>query len=569
MDTDHASPDARTLPTSPGSRSSAFANYGPSKQYKTSQDGLGITREYSTSPNAGRKLYDPFGPSAQDLAELDTLLEPPSIGSALLIRKLSMSMSNQTLQGMLLFAQDVIDTDFFAPGTFYRTDGGYQTALARFATEEGALYVRNRLHGKLNAAGSERMIFEIIKGVNPPLSNNLQRTASDAHTSRLSTSASSGGSSHGRPSRFSNQFQSMDQRASPTRRSRLPGALDLSNTDGAGSANMQTLFSPISPTRSPNGRDRVTSRSIIGDDVADDETQELFQNPRAFAEGDHRARNPSQTLTSQLGGLKLETDSDGGHSNNNGHPLMSPISGFSPARTMPQMMQSPNTDYSSSFGFSPTSPNEGFSPQYPRHQLPPANPADQNPPCNTLYVGNLPVDTSEDELKAVFSKQRGYKRLCFRTKHNGPMCFVEFEDVSFATKALKDLYGHMLHNSVKGGIRLSFSKNPLGVRKDQMSMHSPMSPMGQGYGGFGSPGFSTANGPPPGLTMPPGFNGPLMGSPNSRNDVFCTTSGNGAQAAYAGSQIDGFQEQYAHPYINGSRGYPSIGGTFEDPDGRH
>ena len=29
------------------------------------------------------------------------------------------------------------------------------------------------------------------------------------------------------------------------------------------------------------------------------------------------------------------------------------------------------------------------------------------------------------------------------------MCFVEFEDVSFAIKALHDLYGYMLHNSVK------------------------------------------------------------------------------------------------------------------------
>ncbi|KAG7109783.1 Cell wall integrity protein scw1 like [Verticillium longisporum] len=69
----------------------------------------------------------------------------------------------------------------------------------------------------------------------------------------------------------------------------------------------------------------------------------------------------------------------------------------------------------------------------------------------------------------MFSKQRGYKRLCFRTKQNGPMCFVEFEDVTFATKALNELYGQPLHNSVKGGIRLSFSKNPLGVRSGQTS----------------------------------------------------------------------------------------------------
>lgn len=96
--------------------------------------------------------------------------------------------------------------------------------------------------------------------------------------------------------------------------------------------------------------------------------------------------------------------------------------------------------------------------------LPPANPADQNPPCNTLYVGNLPPDTSEDELKELFSSRRGYKRLCFRTKANGPMCFVEFEDVPYAARALEELYGFGLSNSVKGGIRLSFSKNPLGVR---------------------------------------------------------------------------------------------------------
>ncbi|KAI9497764.1 hypothetical protein BDB00DRAFT_919169 [Zychaea mexicana] len=89
------------------------------------------------------------------------------------------------------------------------------------------------------------------------------------------------------------------------------------------------------------------------------------------------------------------------------------------------------------------------------------NPADQNPPCNTLYVGNLPPNASEDELKAMFSSCVGYQRLSFRNKSNGPMCFVEFEDIACATQAMQDLYGNLLSNSVKGGIRLSFSKNPL------------------------------------------------------------------------------------------------------------
>ncbi|KAI9820070.1 MAG: cell cycle RNA binding protein whi3 [Phylliscum demangeonii] len=166
---------------------------------------------------------------------------------------------------------------------------------------------------------------------------------------------------------------------------------------------------------------------------------------------------------------------------------------------------------------------------YQRAHYPPVNPADQNPPCNTLYVGNLPIDTSEDELKAMFSKQRGYKRLCFRTKQNGPMCFVEFEDVSFATKALNELYGHPLHNSVKGGIRLSFSKNPLGVRTGQAAgggvglglglglgalstlgagAPGPGSGLGAGAGGLASPSFLSATGPPPGLAAPPGLHGP-------------------------------------------------------------
>lgn len=124
--------------------------------------------------------------------------------------------------------------------------------------------------------------------------------------------------------------------------------------------------------------------------------------------------------------------------------------------------------------------------------LPAANPADQNPPCNTLYVGNLPPDTNEEELKTLFSARRGYKRLCFRTKANGPMCFVEFDDVNLATRALEELYGHTLSNSVKGGIRLSFSKNPLGVRS-QPNGGSGNSASGGGSASGGSSANNASN----------------------------------------------------------------------------
>ncbi|KAI8338472.1 hypothetical protein BC941DRAFT_512606 [Chlamydoabsidia padenii] len=94
----------------------------------------------------------------------------------------------------------------------------------------------------------------------------------------------------------------------------------------------------------------------------------------------------------------------------------------------------------------------------------PSNPADQNPPCNTLYVGNLPPNSSEDELRQLFTQCRGYKRMCFRNKPQGPMCFVEFDDVMLATNALNEHQGHCLTTSVKGGIRLSYSKNPLFIK---------------------------------------------------------------------------------------------------------
>ncbi|KAG8763586.1 hypothetical protein FRC11_001155 [Ceratobasidium sp. 423] len=103
--------------------------------------------------------------------------------------------------------------------------------------------------------------------------------------------------------------------------------------------------------------------------------------------------------------------------------------------------------------------------------------SDQNPPINTLYVGNLPTASGqthspsylEEALRNLFSRTPGYRKLCFRQKSNGPMCFVEFEDVNYATKALNEMYGNTLGGLVKGGIRLSFSKNPLGVRTPSLS----------------------------------------------------------------------------------------------------
>ena len=101
------------------------------------------------------------------------------------------------------------------------------------------------------------------------------------------------------------------------------------------------------------------------------------------------------------------------------------------------------------------------------------NIADQNPPINTLYVGNLPSHLAvtqspnylEECLRNLFTRAAGFKRMSFRQKVNGPMCFVEvssggmrsgnshkvltcfgsqFDNVDFATLAIKELYGNTL-----------------------------------------------------------------------------------------------------------------------------
>lgn len=52
--------------------------------------------------------------------------------------------------------------------------------------------------------------------------------------------------------------------------------------------------------------------------------------------------------------------------------------------------------------------------------------------------------------------------MSYRTKNNGPMCFVEFDDVQNAARALAAVNGDSIGGIVKnGGLRLSFSKNPL------------------------------------------------------------------------------------------------------------
>jgi hypothetical protein len=432
--------------------------------------------------------------------------------NSVLIRRLPTNTTEDTLRLMVVWSKDFVDAEVLP--TEKSEDPGFRSAILRFKSQAGAQEAKNMLDGKPNVANDAQMIVDVLFG-SPTSSRRytVDNTANPGPSSSASSTASSAGPTTRGSSRFNGSFQT-SQRVSPPTNGAYSSS-ELPNPEN--SAHYQSLFSPQSPIGNHlTERTRITGKSLINNDsVDDDETGELLKDPVAYAENGpsiqgRRPTNPQINPISRMAGLSLNTNAAG----------PAPISSFI---NTPQGLSHANPMSPTSNGGPPANYQLG-SQHYQRHNFPPVNPADQNPPCNTLYVGNLPIDTSEDELKAMFSKQRGYKRLCFRTKQNGPMCFVEFEDVSFATKALHELYGHPLHNSIKGGIRLSFSKNPLGVRSGQgMTPPGPSSLPGvmQGMNGsmHGGPGpaFSTASGPPPGLSAPPGLGASRMAYVNQMN----------------------------------------------------
>ncbi|KAK4102931.1 hypothetical protein N658DRAFT_422865 [Parathielavia hyrcaniae] len=456
----------------------------PAQAYRppaTSQ--LGYPPSLPTTNSFDRDTRKPMGTPLS--------VTPPTLSSAL-IRNLPLNTSEESLRLMMVFSKDLVNVEVLPAEQ--SPDSGFRSAILTFKGPAGAHEAKSMLDGKSNISNDAEMIVEILASSSPTAMGNPFPPGPIMSTSASSATVSTAPSapSSRQTSRFNGAFQSLERISPPM--NTIYGEM-AGHESGA---SYQNLFGPQSPIGNhlANGT-QITSKSLI-DSVDDDETKELLSDPVGFAEnGPQRRQTAPQLPISRLAGLSLNTNPSQAAVHSQmpyyGHAGMGSLSGLSSTMS-PTAMASPGT------GFNPPIPHR-------MNNFPPANPADQNPPCNTLYVGNLPIDTSEEELKAMFSRQRGYKRLCFRTKQNGPMCFVEFEDVTFATKALHELYGQPLHNSVKGGIRLSFSKNPLGVRSVQ----------NQGQNGTGSisgmngvhsaagGGFTTANGPPPGLTAPPGL----------------------------------------------------------------
>ncbi|ROW10202.1 hypothetical protein VMCG_01941 [Cytospora schulzeri] len=456
-------------------------------------------------PGSAQSSYPPSFPYSSSDRDAPNPIgaRPALIDYAVIVRRLPPDTTEEQLRIMCTFSDELVDVDMIVPTT--EDEANWPSAILRFKSLEGAQEAKKILNGK------KGMFVDHLGS----------RGRASGPSSSGASSTTSPATAATQPPRFDGPFSPLDKTSPPNNGNYVTG--EYSNAKSNYNS-YNPLFSPQSPIGSLfSEQPRISGKSLINDATDDDDTGDILGLP-VFGENgsiaSQRRATAPQLAVHGMSSLSLNTGSANGVNSQRGHSGMYPPPLPSHAAPM-----------------SPSNMN-GTSGNYPMgsmgwrtHAPPPANPADQNPPCNTLYVGNLPMGTSEDELKAIFSRQRGYKRLCFRAKSNGPMCFVEFEDVSFATKALNELYGIQLTNSVKGGIRLSFSKNPLGVRTPQPSGQGPSGPLGgpTGLMGPSAAGFTPA-GPPPGLSAPPGLTTNRSSGPYSASTMPNGNVGNGSSS---------------------------------------
>ncbi|KAJ0123725.1 rna binding protein [Diaporthe amygdali] len=484
----------------------------------------------------------------------------PGVDYAVLVQRLPPETTEQNLRVMCIFSDELLDVNML--GVSAEPDGNFCSAVLRFKSFDGAQEAQTILNGK------KGMMVDHL-GSRGPFAPDRNKSGPSSGAS----STTSPGTTATQPPRFDGTFSPLEKTSPSINGNYVTGDFGSAKPN----YNYKTFFSPQSPIGNHlSEQPRNTGKSLINDATDDDDTGDILQLPRAFGENgsvtaQRRATAPQIPILDRMASLSLNTGpANGAPSSQRAHGQPG---AYQPHSAHPNNTMSP-TAMNGTNGHYQTGPV-----QWRTHVPPPANPADMNPPCNTLYVGNLPMGSSEDELKTVFSRQRGYKRLCFRAKANGPMCFVEFDDISCATRALHDLYGYPLTTSVKGGIRLSFSKNPLGVRTPQPPGQGPSGPLAgpNGLMNHSTNGFASA-GPPPGLTAPPGLNGGRTNGPYSASGVQNSSTpsssyppstmsngsantslqfGNSAAAPSYGGNAWGSSSYFTSPPISASNGVAS------------
>ena len=120
----------------------------------------------------------------------------------------------------------------------------------------------------------------------------------------------------------------------------------------------------------------------------------------------------------------------------------------------------------SAYTYATSMPTNAIVPPVAPRGYAPVNNQRDNPPCNTLFIGNLGDSVNEAELRGLFSHQLGFQQLKLVRGPKGLSCFIEFADVGTAAACHDSQQGAILSSSDRGGIRIQFSKNPFGRKRD-------------------------------------------------------------------------------------------------------
>ncbi|EDV28906.1 uncharacterized protein TRIADDRAFT_52243 [Trichoplax adhaerens] len=83
--------------------------------------------------------------------------------------------------------------------------------------------------------------------------------------------------------------------------------------------------------------------------------------------------------------------------------------------------------------------------------------------CSTLFVANLGRNITDKELRDIFGRCVGFRRLRMHKKPGFPTtAFIEFANIQFATQALNALQGAIIQSSECGGIRIEYARKKMG-----------------------------------------------------------------------------------------------------------
>jgi len=84
-------------------------------------------------------------------------------------------------------------------------------------------------------------------------------------------------------------------------------------------------------------------------------------------------------------------------------------------------------------------------------------------PIDTIMISNISLSTTEENLSTIMNGFAGYKRS--KLINNGKFCtaWVQFEDVKGAEAAINSLNGSSTLALDAQGLRVAFSKKPMGV----------------------------------------------------------------------------------------------------------